>query len=106
MIRFNMLAVWLRLIKNDSEKIQIRALAKLSKDTTITYKTPIKTVFESYVGIESEEYEFPDRDDNWVIEMETSSGIPFVELQIKAETVGLVPAQLLDCYVTKTVKSN
>lgn len=100
---YNKIGLWLDIDINDSNNIQIRALAKNSNiNTTNEYALPIQTVGTSDVKVEKEYFEFNvDEDAKYLLEIDTGGHATEVQIQVKAGTVGGTAGQIESVYATK-----
>lgn len=104
---FTSIAVFLKIDINDSLNVQLQAIGRTKETATDDYLLPIKSVSLSagLVKLKAGIFEF-DSDTNQliIIEVETGNLIPFIQLQIKAGTVGASAGQIDDALVAKAWK--
>ena len=82
------IGIWLDIDINDSENVQIRALARYESGGS-NYVLPIKAVTTTKITVQAEYTELAnDADQTMLIEIETNKTVPFIQLQAKAGTVG------------------
>lgn len=96
---YTRLCAWIILVHNDSTNNSIKALAK-HKSGGDEYELPLKTVDSSLVTVLTHSYELDDDASQSVILDWDVKGIPFVQLQIKCDTIGDV-ADTMVIHVTK-----
>jgi len=90
----NQINLFLKLVANDSQSLQIRALGKLTSGSADEYPFQIETVSSAKIAIQDEYVEFTnDADQNVIIKI-LSEGVPFIQLQIKTGTVGATAGQV------------
>jgi len=91
---YNTLRLFLTLDINDSENCRVRALVKHESAGAEEYNLPILTTAASDVKVESHYYEFNvDADSLFCLEWDVA-GIPYVQFQISAGTVGATEGQI------------
>ena len=99
---FRKLGIFATLDINSSNNARIRALGKLDSGGTKEYQLIISTVSASNVKIEDAYYEWnADADMETILVVDTDGVVPFIQLQIMAETVGATAAQIDYCEITK-----
>ena len=98
---FDSVGVWLTLDINDSVNARVRVLAKHTQAGSEEYLLPIKTVGSSSVAIEDEYFEFTDdADGKYVLSWQLDGVVPYVQVQVQAETVNTTAAQIDAAYWT------
>jgi len=86
---------------NDSTDIRIRALGKHTSTGAEEYNLPIKTISSTVVSIDDEYFELANDSDQLVIvQVQTNRGIPYLQVQIEAGTVGASCGQIDALYYT------
>jgi len=105
MMGYNSMGIWITLDINAANNMRIRALAKLDSCGTNEYLLPIKTVGTSDVAIEDEYFEFnDDADALFLLEVDTSGLVPFIQLQCQVGTDGGADAEVDYLEITKVWK--
>ena len=102
---FTKLGLFLNIDINDSLNIQIQAIGKTKPGGTIEYLLPIRSANFSagQVGVKTFILEMVDDINQGIIlEVETGNLIPFVQLQVKALTVGAAAGQISNALVSKS----
>jgi hypothetical protein len=87
-LSWNILAVYVSLISNNSTAIQIKPLGRY-KDSSIWYDLPIKTTTAASTALSTLIYQFSGTDPNMVFSTDVD-GLAFVKFQMKG--TGNVPA--------------
>lgn len=100
--RCTKVGVWLDIDINDSQNIQVRALAKLEKGAAAEYSLPILKVSAEAVMIQQQYFEIDDDIDQKIFfELETGGQIPYVQFQVQSQIEGAPKAILNSLTVTK-----
>lgn len=96
-------AFWLTVTINNSLNLQIRALPLLAKNAPSDFSLPIRTVSASDVKVEAEYYELNDDiDQEIILETRTKGLIPYVQFEVRVDTLGATAAVLDTANVTKS----
>lgn len=96
------LHIYIVLDINDGADMRLRALPKLTSGGTVEYVDAIMTVGSSVIKNEQEYIEFNvDEDANYHLVYALKNGVEFLQLQIKAGTVGATKAQVDSCYANR-----
>lgn len=101
---FTSIGVFIKLNINDSLNVQLKAIGRTEEAGTDDYLLPIKSVSLTAGTVKVKEgvFEFDsDADQLLIIEIETGNLIPFIQLQVKAGTVGASAGQIDDALVAK-----
>ncbi len=92
--------LWLNIVINNTQSARFRVLAKHISGG-VKYVLPISVVTASIVNIEDEYYEIvTDEDERRVISFTLDNVSPFVQVQIQAGVVGIIPGHILDSKYT------
>jgi len=92
--------LWLKSTINDSDAVAVRLLCYLDSTSVDPYMTHIQTIGPSSVELAPEVLEFHGGDFNAVVPLGISELVPYLEIQVKVNTAGIVPAELVESYVT------
>lgn len=96
------IAVWVDIDVNDTNNACIRLLAKHTQGGADEYVLPIKIETATVVNVEDEYFELiTDEDAKRIINFTLDKIVPYVQFQIKAETPGATPGQILSSKYTK-----
>ena len=96
------LNVYITLDVNDSTDLQVKALGKHESGGSEEYDFQIETVSASDVKVEPQYIEFNTDADQLAILKVKTNGVPFIQLQVKAGTLGDgTDGQVDACYVNK-----
>lgn len=97
----NTISIWLNLDINDSLNVRVRLLAKHELGGAEEYKLPISNVSPMAVQVNDEKIEIDnDEDQVLILTWPLMGTILFVQFQVQAGEVGLMPAQILTAYAT------
>lgn len=97
------IALWLKLDINDSLGFRVKMLAAQDEAATDFYVAPIKDVTAPVINVQPAEYRFTNNvDQNLVITFPVSDQLPFVKFQVKVDTLGVTPGQVLAAGVSFT----
>ncbi len=97
---FDIVALWLNIVINDTQNARFRALAKHTGGGA-GYVLPINVETATVVNVEDEYYEIvTDEDAKRIVSFTLDRIVPFVQIQIQAGIVGTIPGQVLDSKYT------
>ena len=100
----NNLAYLIDLDINDSTDIRFRIIGNWNATTSLDYVFSIYDIKSTVVSVSPEYAELSsDTDQSIVLEFQTS-GIPYIQLQVQAGTVGATPCSINSVYVVGTWK--
>ena len=100
----NNLAYLIDLDINDSEDVRFRIIGNWNATTSLDYVFSIYDIKSTMVSVSPEYAELSlDADQSIVLEFQTS-GIPYIQLQVQAGTVGVNPCSVNSVHVVGTWK--
>lgn len=100
----NNLAFLIDLDINDSTDVRFRIIGNWNDTTSLDYVFSIYDIKANVVNISPEYAELTsDTDQSIVLEFQTA-GIPYIQLQVKTGTVGVLPCSINSIYVVGTWK--
>ena len=100
---YTQLNIYLTLDVGGSNNVRIRALGKTSS-TVGSYPFSIETISSSLIKILPEYIEFDSDADQSIIVKTQTDGVPYIQLQYQAGTVGTDPAKFTNVYINKVWK--
>jgi len=102
---FESFGLFLVLDINTSQDVQIRAMAKHTANSADEFAIPIRTVSSSDVKIQDEVIELNDDVDQKVIlQVDTDYIMPYVQIQVRAGTVGGTPGEITSAVIVRSQK--
>lgn len=98
------LALWLNLDINDSLTTQVRAVARINSTDTDNYELPITEVTTSQVNVAAQVYVLSDADQKIILPINLDDNVQFIQIQVKAGTVGATAGQIDGARLTRRMK--